>query len=191
MLIKIIDKNSEDYDKEFKVRRMNYDQVVVNYLNTIKVFSKAQVEFITENDIDKFLIEYSDFLKIKLNRGISISLYKALLEAMEDQLQITFRNLNLLKDKYNINKRGVWEKEILAVVNENIPIKISATGQNFKKSGYNIMLNEIKKEEFLEICTFEIKKIEEEIEEKQQSLSRYGIAIEKINNPTNLVKMLL
>lgn len=191
MLIKIIDKNSEDYDKEFKVRRMNYEQIVVNYLNTIKVFSKSQAEFITENDVDKFLIQYSDFLKIKLNRGISISLYKALLETIEKQLQINFYNLNVLKDKYLINKRGIWQKEILAVINENIPINISATGQNFKKSGYDIMLNEIKKEEFLEICTFEIKKIEGEIEEKQQSLSRYGMAIEKINNPENPVKMLL
>lgn len=30
MKVKIIDSNLEDYNKEFKLRRMNYDQVVVN-----------------------------------------------------------------------------------------------------------------------------------------------------------------
>lgn len=29
MKVKIIDSNLEDYNKEFKLRRMNYDQVVV------------------------------------------------------------------------------------------------------------------------------------------------------------------
>ena len=61
-------------NREFKVRRMNYDQVVVNYPSEsgIKVFYKDDVEFITENEIDEFLIKYRDFLKIKLNRGISV-----------------------------------------------------------------------------------------------------------------------
>ncbi len=30
MKVKIINSNSEDYQKELKLRRMNYDQVVVN-----------------------------------------------------------------------------------------------------------------------------------------------------------------
>ena len=82
MKVKIIDSNLEDYNKEFKLRRMNYDQVVVNYPGNsgIKVFNKDSVEFITESEIDEFLISYSDFLKIKLNRGISVTLYKAIYE---------------------------------------------------------------------------------------------------------------
>ena len=40
MKVKIINSNSDDYQKELKLRRMNYDQVVVNYPNEkgIKVF---------------------------------------------------------------------------------------------------------------------------------------------------------
>ena len=169
MKVKIINSNSEDYQKELKLRRMNYDQVVVNYPGGkgIKVFDKLDVKFITESEIDEFLIKYSDFLKIKLNRGISVVLYKAILDTIENELKINFNGLNLLKDKYAVNKRGIWEKEILCVINENMPIKIIADGQNFKKSGFNINIEEVEKEEFLEICAFEIKKINKEIKEKE------------------------
>ena len=193
MKVKIINSNSEDYQKELKLRRMNYDQVVVNYPNEkgIKVFDKSEVEFITENEIDEFLIKYSDFLKIKLNRGISVALYKCILDTIENELKIDFKSLNLLRDKYIVNKRGIWEKEILCVINDIMPIRIVASGQNFKKSGFNININEISKEEFLEICAFEIKKINKEIKEKEDLLGRYGEAIEKVKNPVRQVNMLV
>ena len=189
---KIINKDLEEFEREFKVRRMNYDQVVVNYPSStgIKVFKKDDVEYIKQTEIDEFLIKYSDFLKVKLNRGISIALYKALLESIEAELDIIFDNLNLLKDKYEVNKRGIWEKEILAVINYKIPVKIIASGQNFKKSGFNISIEVVEEKEFLEICKFEINKIQEEIKEKERILSRYGLAIEKLKNTENLVKML-
>ena len=192
MLAKIINKDLEEFEREFKVRRMNYDQVVVNYPSDIglKVFDKKDVEYIKQTEIDEFLIKYSDFLKIKLNRGISIALYKALLESIEAELDIIFENLNLLKDKYEVNKRGVWEKEILAVINYKIPVKIIASGQNFKKSGFNISIEIIEEKEFFEICKFEINKIQEEIKEKERILSRYGMAIDKMKDTENLVKML-
>ncbi len=193
MKVKIINPNSEDYQKELKLRRMNYDQVVVNYPGEkgIKVFDKVEVEFIIESEVDEFLIKYNDFLKIKLNRGISVALYKGILDTIENELKIDFKSLNLLRDKYVVNKRGIWEKEILCVINDVMPIKITASGQNFKKSGFNIDIDEILKEEFLEICAFEIKKINKEIKEKEDILSRYGEAIEKIKKPENPVKMLV
>lgn len=193
MIVKIVNTECEDYNKEFKLRRMNYDQVVVNYPDSkgIRVFNKDSVEFITETEIDEFLVKYNDFLKIKLNRGISVALYKAILDTIENEYNIEFKSLNLLKDKYAINKRGVWEKEILCVINEIIPIKINASGQNFKKSGFNIKVEEVNKEEFFEICSFEIKKINKEIKEKEDILARYGMVIEKVKNHENVVTMLI
>lgn len=193
MIVKIVNTECEDYNKEFKLRRMNYDQVVVNYPDSkgIRVFNKDSVEFITETEIDEFLVKYNDFLKIKLNRGISVALYKAILDTIENEYNIEFKSLNLLKDKYAINKRGVWEKEILCVINEIIPIKINASGQSFKKSGFNIKVEEVNKEEFFEICSFEIKKINKEIKEKEDILARYGMVIEKVKNPENVVTMLI
>ena len=112
------------------------------------------------------------------------------MESIEAELDIIFDNLNLLKDKYEVNKRGIWEKEILAVINYKIPVKIIASGQNFKKSGFNISIEVVEEKEFLEICKFEINKIQEEIKEKERILSRYGLAIEKLKNTENLVRML-
>lgn len=192
MRIKVINTNSEDYEKEFKLRRMNYEQVVVNYPGTkgIKVFKKEEVQFITESKVDEFLINYSDFLKIKLNRGISVALYKGILDTIENEFKIRFQSLNLLKDRYSINKRGIWEKEIICIINDNTPIKIIASGQNFKKVGFNISIEEFSKDDFFDFCCFEIKKINKEIKEKEVLLSIYGMAIEKIKEPENTVKML-
>ena len=193
MIAKIIDENSSDYNKEFKVRRMNYDQVVVNYPNSkgINVFLKEQVDYVCETEVDEFLIKYSDFLKIKLNRGISVALYKILLEEIESELELEFKSLNLLQDKYSVSKRGVWEKGILVVINDSVPIKINAVGQNFKKSNFNINIDKLLEEDFLEICAFEINKVQHKIKEQEEILARYGLAIEKIKNGTNPVKMLL
>lgn len=192
MRIKVINTNSEDYEKEFKLRRMNYEQVVVNYPGTkgIKVFKKEEVQFITESKVDEFLINYSDFLKIKLNRGISVALYKGILDTIENEFKIRFQSLNLLKDRYSINKRGIWEKEIICIINDNTPIKIIASGQNFKKVGFNISIEEFSKDDFFDFCCFEIKKINKEIKEKEVLLLIYGMAIEKIKEPENTVKML-
>lgn len=192
MKVKIINKDSSDFEKEFKVRRMNYDQSVVNYPNSkgINIFLNKDVKFITESDIDEFLIKYKDFLKIKLNRGISINLYKILLDTIQEQFNEKFLSLNLLKDRYKVNKRGIWDKEVLAIVNEHIPINIIASGENFKKTGYNISVEEINKEKFFEICRFEIKKIQKEIKEKETQLSRYGQGLDCLKSRVDQVKLL-
>lgn len=192
MKVKVINKQNDDFEKEFKVRRMNYDQTVVNYPNFkgINVFLNKDLEFITESEIDEFLVKHKYFLKIKLNRGISIALYKILLDTIEEQFEISLVSLNLLKDKYKVNKRGIWDKEIVCVVNEKIPINIIANGENFKKNGYNISIEEIKKEDFFELCTFEIKKIQKNIKEKEEQLSRYGMAINQVKSTSEAVALI-
>lgn len=192
MKVKVINKENSDYEKEFKVRRMNYDQVVVTYPTSegIKTFDNNEVEFLVESEIDKFLIKHKDFLKIRLNRGISVMLYKLLLENIEQQFEEELVELNLLRDKYSVNKRGIWDKEIICVINKKVPLKILANGQNFKKNGYSIEINEMKKEEFFDICSFEIKKIEKEIKEKQEILIRYGKAFEDLKSDVKPYKML-
>ncbi|MGL5378951.1 hypothetical protein [Clostridium sp.] len=192
MKVRVKNEKNSDFNKEFKVRRMNYDQVVVNYPSSkgINIFLNNDVEFITESDIDEFLIKNKCFLKIKLNRGISIAFYKVLLDTIQSQFELEIKSLNLLKDKYKVNKRGIWDKEIVCMINDSIPINIIANGENFKKTGYNVFIEEIKKEDFLELCVFEIKKIEKEIEEKQLQLSRYGMAINGVKSGVEQVLMI-
>ena len=84
MKVKIINNSLEDYNNEFKVRRMNYDQIIVNYPSGtgLKKFEYDDVECISENEIDSFLIDNRIYLKIKLKRGISVTFYNALNEAL-------------------------------------------------------------------------------------------------------------
>lgn len=192
MIVKVINEDNEDYNKEFKLRRMNYDQCVVNYPNFkgINIFLNKDLRFIPESDLDEFLINNKDFLKIKLNRGISVQFYKILFDSFKNQFKECVQEINLLKDKYSVNKRGIWEKEIICIINNKIPIRIIASGQNFRKSNYNINIEEIKKEEFLEFCNFEMNKIKKEIKENQSHLLRYEKVINVVKFDNDGTKLL-
>ena len=183
MKVKIINNALEDYGYEFKVRRMNYDQIIVNYPTDsgLKKFMFEDVECIRENEIDDFLIANRSYLKIKLKRGISVSFYNALNEALKLEIGEDIKDLNILKDKYNVNKRGIWEKQILLVANNKFPIQIDASGQNFKRDNYNISIIEVEKEPFLEECNAEINHIKGEIKEKNDMLQGFYDAISEIN----------
>ena len=181
MKVKVIGE-CDDKGKEFKVRRMNYDEVIVNYptgtgLNSYKY---DNVELISEGEIDDFLIYNKEFLKIKLNRGISIFFYKALKESLEEEVNEELEDFNLLRDRYKVNKRGIWDKEIIGVINNKIPVQVIASGQNFKREGYSILINRIPTNDFLESATEEICKIREEIKRKELLLAMYGRAINNI-----------
>ena len=83
MKVKVI-AEIEDKDREFKVRRMNIDEIIVNYPTGtgLKSYKHDEVELISEGEIDDFLINNINFLTIKLNRGISVQFYKILFEKM-------------------------------------------------------------------------------------------------------------
>ena len=198
MEVKIINNKLDDYGRVFKVRRMNFDNIIVNYPivnyqidNGMKNFSFMDVECISENSIDEFLIKNRDFLKIKLKRGISVVFYNALYDSLKLEIKEEIEILNVLIDKYKINKRGIWEKEILLTINNKFPLEVIASGQNFKKSGYNIIINRVEKENFLEICNAEIKNIESQIELKKGDISSFKEAIEQFENPNEMSQELL
>ena len=114
MKAKVINCKLEDYNSIFKVRRMNFDRIFVNYPNTegIKDFSFIDVDCVSENKIDEFLINNRQFLKIRLKRGISVIFYNALYTSIKTEVKEEVKNLTVIKDKYRINKKGIWEKEI-------------------------------------------------------------------------------
>ncbi|MGL4772396.1 MAG: hypothetical protein ACRC2K_02420 [Clostridium sp.] len=194
MKAKILKNNDEQYGKELKVRRMNYDKIILNYPDRIgfREFDYNDVEIISEGEIDEFIVKNRDLLKIKLNRGISIMFYKFLLSELEREILDDVVNINLLKDKYKVNKRGIWEKEIVLMVNKKIIFKIEASGMNFKREGYSISIEELSKEEFLDGAIIEMDRIKKEIKIREIMLSRYGEAINDIENKekNNSIKLL-
>jgi hypothetical protein len=182
MQVKVINNKLDDFGGTFKVRRMNFDNIIVNYpiVSGIKNFSFSDVECISENDIDKFLLENKNFLKIKLKRGISVVFYNALYDSIKFEIKEEIEDLNVINDKYKINKRGIWEKKILLIINNKFPLEVIASGQNFKKDGYNIIINILEKDNFLEICDVEIKNIERDIEIKNGIISSLKAVIEQL-----------
>lgn len=184
MKVRVINCNLEDYDSIFKVRRMNFDRIFVNYTNTvgIKDFSFEDVECISESKIDEFLISNRDFLKIKLKRGISVVFYNALYTSIKIEIKEEIKNLTVIKDKYRINKKGIWEKEILLIVNNMFPLEILASGKNFKRDDYNLIINKLEKDNCLEVWYEEINDIERELKMKNRILSSFKEDISKFKD---------
>ena len=178
MEIKIINNKLEDFEQIFKVRRMNYDHILVNYPigNGLKCFNFNDVKCIGETKIDEFLIENREYLKIKLKRGISVAFYSALKEVLELEIDEEAKRLNVLIDKYKVNKRGIWEKEIILVINEKTPVEVNASGRNFRKDSYNIDIRKIEKDDFLELCNVEIERINKEIDIMKLEINSFETA---------------
>ncbi|MBY6839202.1 hypothetical protein FDA33_13365 [Clostridium botulinum] len=193
MKAKVVNKELEDYETVFQIRRMNFDQAVINYPtgSGLKTFQIEDIELIPENNVDEFLISNKQFLKIKLTKGISVFFYMALLESLEDEIDEKVIELNVLKDKYKINRRGIWDKEILIFVNNKFPIEVLSSGQNFKKEGYSININKISEENFLNTCFNEINRIEKEIKDRNRMLSGLGKAINELKGSYNSEQKLL
>ncbi len=185
MKVIVKDKYSEDYNKQFSVRRINYDKVLVLYPNTegIKEFYNKDVEILTENKIDEFLFSNKELLKIRLQRGISVFLYKALLDGIEIECKEELDELIILLDTYSINKRNVWEKNLLMLVNNKFPIKVEAIGKKFSRKDYSLKISTIEKAEFKELCNREISKIKKEVDEREKLISKYTLAMENLENP--------
>ncbi|MDD6795401.1 MAG: hypothetical protein PUE01_08350 [Clostridiaceae bacterium] len=179
--IKVIGEN-EDNGKEFKVRKMHYNEVIANYPSAMgyKSYNYEDVELISEGEIDDFLIENKEFLKIKLNRGISVFFYKALKDSLEEEIDEKLVDFNLLKDKYNVNKRGIWNKEIIGVINSKLPVEIKASGQNFKRENYSVEVKPIEMLQFVEGCSRQISIIKLEIQRKKIMIENYNKAMKNV-----------
>lgn len=175
--------NNEDYNREFKIRRLNIEQVIIKYpSNTgMKSYRYEEVELISEGEIDDFLIENKTFLQIKLNRGISVFFYRALKESIEEEIDEKLRDFIMLKDRYNVNKRGIWEKEIVCFVNNKLPLKIMCSGKNFKREAYSILISRLDNNNFVEAANEEISKLLQEIDRKRLIINRYEKSIKNIH----------
>ena len=188
MEIKVTNNKLKDFGSVFRVIRMNFDNIMVNYPDDsgARDFSFSDVECISENNIDKFLINNRDFLKIRLKRGISVVFYSALYESLKFEIKEEIKSLSVLRDKYRINKRKIWEKEILLFINNKFPLEVKASGKNFKRNGYNIIINKIEKNNFLEICYSELESIREQIKLKNSLLTSFEEAIKYIQKSTEM-----
>lgn len=187
MKFKITDSNMEEYNIELKIRRMNYDQVVVNYPNKsgIKTFKMKDGELISEGEVDDIIKKNLDLLKIKINRGTSALFYKGIIDSIEESFK-EVKSLEVLNDfSKGVNKRGFWDKDILIYLNGRYPIKIEASGRNFREDSYKFNIKVLEQPEFLEMCHFNMEKLKEQRAWRKRQLEIYKKIVEKIENESN------
>lgn len=173
MKARVINKQDKYYNNIYKVHKMNYDYIIV-YLedNSECSMEREAVEFIPENEEEDIIVNCKDLIKIKLNNGIAFTFYKLLTSCIQEKIQNDIDNITVLTDTYNINRRGIWEKKLFLVINDKIPLTVDVIGRKYDDT-FNITINDVSKDDFLKMCTEDIKQIQEDIKEKENLLKIY------------------
>lgn len=181
MKFKITDENIEGYNTEFKIRRMNFDQVIVDYPDKagIKTFKMKNGELISGGEVDDVIKKHLELLKIKISRGTSALFYKDLIDALEDNFEKVEKIIVLNDFSRGANKRGIWDKNILLYLNDRYPIKIEASGRNFREESYKFNIKVLEEPEFLETCDFNLGKLQEQIDWRMRQVDNYKKIVEK------------
>lgn len=190
MKFRITNDAMDEYNTELKIRRMNYDQVVVNYPDKvgIKTFKMKDGELVSEGAIDDIIKNNLELLKIKISRGTSALFYKGIIDSIEESIGIV-KSIEVLNDfSKGTNKKGFWDKEVLAYINSSYPIKIEASGRNFREDSYKFNIKALEDGEFLEMCYFNIEKLKEQRAWRKRQLEIYKKIVEKIDKERNFEK---
>ena len=179
MKIKVMNKELPLYNKELKVKSLNFDMAVVEESGQVKALDMEDIELIPETKYEEFIISHKDLLKIKLNNEVSPALYSVLTDYIEEKINNKLKNLEVLEDSYRLSKRGIWEKRLVIVVNDAVPLEVFITAPKYSES-FSITLKDISLKAFIEGCSEGMTLIKKEIEEKQKGLERYKSTLKKV-----------
>ena len=179
MKVRVINQGFSDFNYDYKVKNINYDMVVIEGNNEAIIFSMDDIELIPENKYDDLIIEYKSILKIKLGHDISMKLYSALINCIEEKIKEKLESLDVLKDEYSINKRGIWEKKLVVLVNQGVPFDIMVIGEKYAEK-FSMTFKDITLQDFIEGCSESIKHIRKDIEEKENDIRACKRAIRKV-----------
>lgn len=129
------------------------------------------------NNVEKAIIEHRDILKIQCPKAIDGLFYKILIDALIDHLGENFNKIDIVEDDYKESKR-VWEKNIFAVVDAK-PIKINVVGI-YKERVLDVKIENIKVDNFINICMTKQRLIKKEIAQRQMQLDCINNALYKV-----------
>jgi hypothetical protein len=172
MKIKVINKNLDTFNMEFKVINMNYDNILINNNGQKKLLQSADVELIPENSMESIIEKYKDIIKIKLNKGISLTFYSVIIKLIEDKIGEKVTSIDVLEDEFEFIKKGIWRKKILIMINESIPLGIFANGTKFGKD-FNVTIKDVDLSEFIDSCLLFIDEADKKIKEQESNINIY------------------
>ncbi len=186
----IISEDNELKGHEYKVKRINYDKVVINLgaRGKLRELPINEVELSGENKVEDIILENKDLLKIKLLRGMPHKFYELLSEEIEKIIKEDLKSIDILIDENRtIGRRNMWEKECYLMINNKYPIHLTVNGKKFKNVDFYFNIQEIEKEKFLELSNFEMEKIKNKMKLDGENLKevrkiKYNILkMDKIN----------
>lgn len=181
MRAKILNKSIDDTREDLKVLSINYDFVAVQINDDKKVLRRDEVELIFEKDSEKILNQYEDILKIKLNKGMTFAFYPTLISFIEDIIGSKVEQIDVLEDEFKFIKKGIWEKNLLIVINNLRTFKISAIGQKYGDN-FSFTIKEINLSNFLKEYELKVKALEDEIKERQILKNKYEKTLKTVIN---------
>lgn len=181
MKVRVINENLSCYNEEFKVTRLNFDMIIAQDNDEKVCFHKDDVKIISENKYEDIILKYPCIVKIKLGRGISLLFYTAIINCIEKVIKEKLEDINLLRDEFEVIKKGIWEKRLLLVVNEKFSMYISVIGRNYGHT-FDVTIKDITLRDFIDDCCFEIEELKKEISEKETLISRYEKSIRDVFN---------
>ncbi|MDF2883314.1 MAG: hypothetical protein K0R54_3871 [Clostridiaceae bacterium] len=176
MKIKVINRNLDTFNMEFKVLNMNYDSVLINNNGQKKLLKSADVELIPESSLESIIAKYKDIIKIKLNKGISLAFYSVIIKLMEDKIGNKITSIDVLEDEFEFIKKGIWRKKMLLMINESITLRILTSGTKFGEN-FNVTISDVQLSEFIEECLFSIDEADKKIKEQESNINIYKKAL--------------
>lgn len=179
MKVKVINEELSLYNNEFKVINLNYDMVEIQGEEQKLYLLKDDVEIIPENKYEDAILRCRDIIKIKLNKGISLLFYTALIDCIELTIKKDIETIDLLQDDFDIIKKGIWEKRIVIVVNEKTALTISVIGRNYGNK-FDITIKDNVLLDFIKDCCFQIEGLNKEVNAKMNLIDRYNKAIKDV-----------
>lgn len=176
---RIINKELPMFHQVLEIKNINFDTVTVRQGLEYKTLTMKDIELISENEYEEFVLKHKDILKIKLQSEISPELYTFLTDCIEIEAGEKLEHLEVLMDEFKLSKRGRWEKKLIVFVNGWLPLEISINALKYSKE-FNITFKDISLASFIGGCSEGIKQIKNEIKEKEKSLERYKEVLKKM-----------
>lgn len=172
MKIRVINKELPLFNQTLKIKSINFDMVVAEMDYEETVLDMEDVELVSENEYENLIVNHKDVLKIKLNREISPAMYVALIDCVEEKIGGKLTALEVLRDEYKISKRGIFEKNIVLVLNNSIALQATVVGMKYSDE-FSITFKDIALQDFIEGCNENIRHLKKEIDEKEKNVDRY------------------
>ncbi|MDP4146771.1 MAG: hypothetical protein Q8936_20240 [Bacillota bacterium] len=181
MKIRITNKEHKNFGQVFRVLKMNSSSILIDIDNKKTLLDNENVEIIPENMYEETIYRHKDVLKIKLNKGISITFYTVILEFIKNKIGEDIFCIDVLKDGISPIRKNMYEKTLLLLINDIYPLKVSTIGTKYSNE-YKVTIKDVFADDFIEQCTSEVQALEKDIEEKTCVKEQCIKSIEKIIN---------